>query len=188
MSEHHFPDFFVRRSRWDPPCSFMLDHLRKDPRISLGSPGDHHTITAGFFHHGICTLRAGHIAVSNHRNGNRLFYLTNNLPVCFSAVILLSCPSMDCNGCCPRIFCDLRHLHCINAVVIKAFSYFNCHRFPDCFDHSTDNFMCQLWIFHQCRSFTIFHDFRYRTSHINIHNIKRSFLDPLCHFTHNLRI
>ena len=77
---------------------------------------------------------------------------------------------------------------CINATVIKSFSYLHSDRLINCLHHCTDDFINQLRILHKCRAFSIAHNLRHRTSHINIHNIKWTLFHTFCHLTHNLRI
>ena len=89
------------------------------------------------------------------------------------------------NGYC---FFDLRDLNRINAAVIKSFSYLHSDRLINRLHHCTDNLINQLRVLHKCRAFPVTHNLRHRTSHINIHDIKRTLFHTFCHLTHNLRI
>ena len=72
-----------------------------------GSSSDHHAITSGLFDHIRSIFCTGDIPVSDHRNGNGFFDLPDDIPVCFSGIILFSRSSMYGDRCCPdasRIF------------------------------------------------------------------------------------
>ena len=165
----------------------MLD-LFEDPWISLCTTSDHKTVTSGLFFHTNHILRTQNITVSDDRNGYCLFYLTDNIPVRFAGIILLSGSSMyryRRHATAFRDFCDL---HGIDMFLIKAFSNFHRHRFFHRFYHLGQNLFHQLRIFHQCRSLMVIHHFWHRTAHIEIKDLKGTLLDLRCHSCQNIRI
>ena len=166
----------------------IMQNLLKYPWISLCSPGNHKAVTSRLFLHGNHILRRQQISVSNHGNGYRLFYLTDNVPVCLSGIKLFSCAAMHSHCCRSRILCNLCHLHCIHMIVIESLSDFYSYRFVDCLYCLSDNLPCQFRVLHQRRSLTVIHNFRHRTSHINIQQIKRTFLDFMRYIRNYIRI
>ena len=188
MAEHHITNLFQTRTFRQHACLFICDHLGENPWISLCSSCDHDSVTSCLFHQLFCFLRTCHISISNYRNRDRLFHLTDDIPICLSAVILFSCPSVHGYSCCPGLLDDLRDLNRINAAVIKSFSYLHSDRLINRLHHCTDNLINELRILHKCRAFSVTYNLRHRTSHVNIHDIKRALFHTFCHLTHNLRI
>ena len=73
-------------------------------------------------------------------------------------------------------------------VIVKSFPDFHCHRLPDCFHHFPQNFFCQRRILHKRGSLPVIYHFRDRASHIEVQNLKRSFLNLRRHIRNNIRI
>ena len=97
----------------------------EDPWISLGASGNHQTITAGLIKHPFRILRCKNITISDHWDLHCLFYLADDIPVCFSRIKLGSGPSVDCNCRHAAAFRDPGNLHGIDIVIIKALAEFH---------------------------------------------------------------
>ena len=95
---------------------------------------------------------------------------------------------MNCHRRCSGFLDDLRDLHRIDMLVIKSFPDLDSHRFLDRFHDRAHKLVDKPRIFHQCGSLFVLHDFRHRTSHINIQKCKRPLFDPFCHLADDLRI
>ena len=188
MAKHHFLNL-LHRWLWFYLSGFLIiQNFRKQPRISLYSATNHNTIATCFFYQFFCFFRRRYITISNNRNGHCLLYLSDNIPICLSGIILLSCSSMYSNSCCPCIFQNLCNFYCIYTVFCEAFTDFHSKGFFNCPRHLIHNLMHQLWIFHKSRAFSVIHHFWNGTSHVDIQNIKISMFNLLGNFCHQIRL
>ena len=188
MAQDHFPLLPVRGSCRDRAIFQIGYHLPENPGISFCRPADHDTIAAGLFQNGFCFFRAVHIPVADHWNLHCILHLCDDIPVCLSAVVLGSRPSVHRHRCHTTGFRDLRDLHGIDMVIVEAFSDLHCHRLIDGFYQCGQNLLHQLRILHQRGAFAVVHDLRHRAAHIQIQYGKRTFLDPFCHLRKDLGI
>ena len=90
-----------------------MQNLLKNPWISLGSTPDHKAVTSGLLFHPNHILCTENIPISNDWNGHSLFHLPDDIPVCFSGIILLSRSSMYSNSRHSTAFRNLCDFHCI---------------------------------------------------------------------------
>ena len=165
-----------------------MQNLLKNPWISLGSTPDHKAVTPGLLFHPNHILCTENIPISNDWNGHSLFHLPDDIPVCFSGIILLSRSSMYSNSRHSTAFRNLCNFHCIDMFLVKPFSNLDSHRFFHCFYKFGQNLLHQFRILHQCRAFPVIYYLRHRTSHIKIQNFKRAFLNLCRHCSQNIRI
>ena len=128
------------------------------------------------------------VPVSDHWYGNRLFHLTDNLPVCLTCIKLLPGSSVNCHGSHTAGFCNFRNFHCVHRGIIKPFPEFDCHRLVYLFYKSCENLLRQFRVFHQGRTLSVIHYLRHRAAHIEINNIKGAVFNQVRHIADNLRI
>ena len=188
MLQNHRFHLCQRRSCQLFPCCKIVIHLPKYPWISFHSTPDHHRITSGLPKKFLRLFRRIHIPISNHRNGNCFFNPGNGLPVCYPGIILLPCPSMNCNSCCPGILHALCNLHNIHRLILKTDTNFHCQWLLNGRRNAFHNLHDQIRIFQKSRTLTVIYHLRHRTSHIDIQNVKRLFLDFLRYLRHQLRL
>ena len=84
--------------------------------------------------------------------------------------------------------CHLRKLNRIDIRIIKSLAEFNRNRFMKFLYHRRQNLLCQLRILHQCRTFAVVDNLWHRTTHVDVDDGIRSFLQLQRHLAHNLRI
>ena len=188
MTQHHFFDFCDRRRLNDLSVFQIFAHLTKNPWISAGGSSDHHAITSGLFDHVRSIFCTGDIPVSDHRNGNGFFDLADDVPVCFSGIILFSRSSMYGNRCCPGCLKNLCHLYGIDTGLLKSFADLYRYRLFYCPGNPLHDLSRQFRILHQCGTFAVIDYFRHRTAHIDIENIKRPLFNLGGGLCHDLRI
>jgi len=188
MPEDHIPYCLFIRSGRSYSVFFLADHFRKDPRVSLCASCDHNSVASCRLNKFFCFFRCSDIAVSDYRNGNRLFHLPDNVPVRLSAIILLSRPSVNRNRRRSRFFRRSCDFDCIYMRIVEPFSDFYRNGLLYCFNDRVYNLINKRGVFHQSRPLPVFYNFRYRTPHIDIENRKRTFFNPFRHLAHNLRI
>ena len=162
-------------------------HFPENPWISSYRTSDHHAVTTRFSDKFFCFFRRIHIPVSNNRNRNRLFDPADCIPVRFSCVILLPCPSMDCNSCCAGILDDLRNFYRIHRISLKTNTDFGCYRLFYRMRNLRHNLTNQLRILEKRRALAIVDYFRHRAAHVDIQYVKRLFFNTLCHLCHQIR-
>ena len=185
VAQDHIPHFHKSWSRQQLPCFQIMGDAFKDPGISLGSSAYHDTVTACFIQQPFRVLRSKYIPVSDHRYLYCLFYLADNIPVCFSGIILFSGAPVDCHCRYAAAFCHFGKLYCIDALVVKAFAEFYSHRLFHSLYHGSKHFFRLGGIFHQGRAFMVVDDLRHRASHIYINGNIGPVLDlgcDLCHY------
>ena len=188
MPENHGFHFFQIWLWFFFPSLHPVQNLPENPRIPLCAPTNHDAVAASHLHKLPCSLRRSHISISNDWNLHRFFYLTDNVPVRFSTVILLSGPAMHRYRCCSCAFRNSCNLHCIDMLIVKSFSNLYGYRFFDGFCSFTDDLFHQLRIFHKGRTFAVASYFRHRASHIDIQNGKWTVLYLFRHLTDDIRI
>ena len=188
MAQHHLP-YLIRR----PLCRLFSglligNQIAKDPRISLGGTTDHDAIAAGFLKHPLGIFPGSHVSVSDHRNGYRLFHFADNLPVCMPGIILFPRPAVHSHCGATGVFDDFRDFYCVDMIIVKALPDFHRQRLFNSPGNFRYNLMHQFRVLHQSGALTVLHNFRHRASHIDVQKRKRKLLDPLCDFTHDIRI
>ena len=146
------------------------------PRISARSPRDHDKITARLPHHPFRTGAVRHVAISDHRYGNRLFYLADDAPVRLPGIVLFPYPAMYGDGTCAGLlgsFCQFdsralpRHEACPHFYGDRPVG--NLHAAAD------DRFR-QLRITHQRTALPVLYDLRHGAAHIDVEYIVGIFL------------
>ena len=188
MTEHHLPNL-SGASLFRLLSGFLkVNKILKNPRISLGSPANHHSITFCLLKHPLSVFPVCDVPVSDHWYGNRLFHLTDNIPVSLSGVILFPRPAVHSHCSAPGVLDDLRDLHRIDMVIIKTFADLHCYRLLNSSCYFGDNLMHQARVLHQGGAFRVLYDLWHRTPHINIKERKRTLFHLLCNLTHNVRI
>ena len=165
-----------------------MKNLFKNPRISFRAASDHDSVTAGLLHQCLGTRRICHIAVSDNRNRDCLFYPADDIPVCFSGIKLRSRSSMNRNCGHSAVLEDLRNFHSIRRFFIKALSNLYGYRLFHCLYHACHDFPHQMRILHKGRAFAVIDNLWHRTAHVKIQNIKRPFFDLRGNLPQNLRI
>ena len=133
MTKKHGNHFFLCRAFWDWLPGKCCFHFPENPRISLCTSGNHDPVTAGIVPHLYSIFPFKNITVTDNRNRDCIFYITNDVPVCLSCIILDSCPSV--NGNCRRtiFFHNLSKFRRIDMISIKAFSKLYGNRQTHCF-------------------------------------------------------
>ena len=155
-----------------------MQAIRKYPRVSLSSAGNHHRVAAGLPHHPDRILSRIHIPVSNDRYTDRLFDSADNVPIRASRIILLAGPSVDRDRGRPGILKHLGGFHGVDFILIKTGSDLDCDRSRRDSTNSPDDRSCPLKIAHEGRALIVVHDLRHRTAHVDVQNIER-FIDQL---------
>ena len=165
-----------------------MQTIRKYPRVPLRSAGDHHRVAAGLPHHPDCILSRIHIPVSNDRYTDRLFDSADNIPIRASRIILLAGPSVnrDCGR--PGILKHLGGFHGVDLILIKTGSDLDCDRSRRDRTDSPDNCSCPFKIAHEGGSFIVVHDFRHRTPHVDVQNVKGFFRQLCGSYCHGLGV
>ena len=83
---------------------------------------------------------------------------------------------------------DLRDLHRIYVVVVKAFSDLHRHRLSIAFTRGADKLIDQLRVLHQRGALAVFDNLRHGPAHVDVKNGKGSLFNPFRHLAHNLRV
>ena len=165
-----------------------MKNLFKNPRISFRAAANHNAIAARLFNQRFGARRINHIAISDDRNRNRFFYLTDDIPVCFSGIELCPRSSMHRNRSHTAVLENLCNLHSIRRLFVKSLSNFNCHRLFHCLYHTGHNLPHQRRILHQRGALAVVDDLRHRAAHVKIQNVKRPLLDLCGNLRQNFRI
>ena len=163
-------------------------NLVKNPWISSGGACNHNTVASGLCQHRLCILRRHDIAVTDNRNTDCLLHGCNHIPICFPTVILLSRASVNRHGSSTRLLRRFRQRHGLHIIFTKSFAEFHRHRFVNRFHRLLNNFSRQRNIVQKSRTLPIVDYFRNRTPHIDIQNIKISFLNPFCLLAYNIGV
>ena len=187
MAKDHFADLIPGWPRKQFSCCKIMVHLTEDPWISSHGTADHYAIAACFFYQGFCFLWRIHITVSNDRDRYSFFDPVDRIPVRLTSIVLLSCPSMDCNCCRTGIFDDLCNLYRINRISFKSNTDLRCDRFLYCVRNFGHDLSDQIRVFEKCGTFAIIDYLRNRASHVDVQNVKRLLLNAFCNLCHQIR-
>ena len=93
---------------------------------------------------------------------------------------------MNCNGCCPGILHTLCNLHNIHRLILKTNTDFHCQRLLNGRRNVFHDLHDQIRIFEKCGTLPIIYHLRYRTSHVDVQDIKRLFFNLFRHLCHQL--
>ena len=123
---------------------------RSFPKRSTGFPVrllHHNSVASCRLNKFFCFFRCSDIAVSDYRNGNRLFHLPDNVPVRLSAIILLSRPSVNRNRRRSRFFRRSCDFDCIYMRIVEPFSDFYRNGLLYCFNDRVYNLINKRGVF-----------------------------------------
>ena len=95
---------------------------------------------------------------------------------------------MDCYRCRAVGFCNFRHFHSVDMVVVKTLAEFDGDRFLLAFHQRFYNLPHQFRCLCDGAAFPVFDDFRRRAAHIHINDVKGIRLNFLAHFPQNFRV
>ena len=188
MAENHLPAFLPGGQRQKFSGLKIMVHPFENPGIPFSGPADHDAVAARLIEQCLRFFRGIHVAVSNDRNGNRLFHLADDLPVRFTGIILLPRPAMNGDGSRSGGFQALRHLHGVDAVLGKSFPDLHGHGLFDGLRDTLHDFSRKGGIFHEGGAFAVVDDLRHRTAHVDIQDIKGQILNRSRHLRHQLRL
>ena len=114
----------------------------KDPWIADGRAADHDGVAAGPGHHGIRIRQALHVPVTDHRDGENAFDLSDGIPIGLAGIFLFACTRVYGNGAGAALLGDACDLQVIQLLFVPAEpelgSYRNVQGFHEAFDHFND--------------------------------------------------
>ena len=149
----------------------VVDNLPEYPGVAFRASSYHYTVASGLFHKCLCLLGGCNISVTDNGDLNRFLYLPDDIPVCFSAVILGSGPAVNSHRIHACGFRGLSDLNGINMFGVKALSEFNGDRLGRVLYQLLHNAEGQVRVLHKRRAFTVINYLRHRTPHIEIKDI-----------------
>ena len=185
MPDHRFIHLFRRGSFRQGALLQIPQYLSEYPGIPLCRPCDHDAVASRFLEHMLRTDTVCHIPVTDNRDLQCLFDLTDNMPVCAAVVILFPCPAMYgyCSG--PAFLRRKRTLDCIDALLCESLPDLDRNRSVCRLTDRLHDLLDQSGILHQCRAFSVPDYFGNRAAHVDIQHVIICFLqhtDCLGHY------
>ena len=121
----------------------------EQPRVAESASADHHAVRAGVCENADGILGLGHIAVGEHRDGNRLLDLPYRIPVSRAAVLLRTGAPVQRNSRRTGLLGHFRELHAVDVSLIPALAELDRHRHIDRRNDRRNDFGRLSRVFHQ---------------------------------------